>query len=173
MSACPMKKVLPILHCLVKSNSVRCSARLCDVEKRTVLLSDSISTLNERNEINERSPFHPSPSCGVRLRLYLESYERNEINERMALARFPGPSHGGSSALGLSCAGKPTTSTRTMRLARACPWPTSHGYGSVAFSSLSCQLVSLSLEPQCKSLTRLKIRFGSIRNPPAAWQIIL
>jgi transposase-like protein/IS1 family transposase len=33
----PMEKVLLILHCLVEGNSVRSTARLCGVEKRTVL----------------------------------------------------------------------------------------------------------------------------------------
>ena len=33
----PLEKVRMILHCLVEGNSIRSTARLCDVEKRTVL----------------------------------------------------------------------------------------------------------------------------------------
>ena len=33
----PQETVCRILHCLVEGNSIRGTARLCDVEKRTVL----------------------------------------------------------------------------------------------------------------------------------------
>lgn len=45
----PQEKVCMILNCLVEANSVRGTARLCDVEKRTVL-----NILNLAGEVSER-----------------------------------------------------------------------------------------------------------------------
>src|SRR5579863_892270 len=44
----PLQKVTMILHCLLEGNSVRSTARLCDVEKRTVL--NLLKTAGDRCE---------------------------------------------------------------------------------------------------------------------------
>ncbi len=50
----PREKVVMILHCLVEGNSVRSTARLCDVEKRTVLNLLTLAGENCERFLRER-----------------------------------------------------------------------------------------------------------------------
>ena len=62
----PAETVEMILHCLVEGNSVRSTARLCDVEKRTVLNMLLLAGKNCERLAREQDSKPPGEGCSVR-----------------------------------------------------------------------------------------------------------
>jgi hypothetical protein len=80
----PADKIQMILHCLVEGNSIRGTARLCDVEKGTVLNFNSLQK-SKRTANSSGSSGALSGDFNAKLDLFGEAQTEEEID---ALAEY-------------------------------------------------------------------------------------